>query len=86
MTGDSKETECNNQGKAIYLIVHVGTNEITNNVNLLTKVKKIFNKVSKELPSASIAFSSIIAQRQDEHPENLNRYECPFACKEELVL
>ena len=42
------------------IIVHVGTNDITNNVNLLTNVKKIFNKVSKELPSTSIAFSSII--------------------------
>ena len=42
------------------LIVQVGINDITNNVNLLTKVKKIFNKVSKELPSKSIAFSSII--------------------------
>ena len=42
------------------LIVQVGINGITDNVNLLTKVKKIFNKVSKELPSKSIAFSSII--------------------------
>ena len=42
------------------LIVHVGTNDLTNNVNLLTNVKKNFNKVSKESPSTSIAFSSII--------------------------
>ena len=35
------------------LIVNVGTNDITNNVNLLTNVKKIFNKVSKELPLTS---------------------------------
>ena len=45
------------------LIVHDGTNDITNNVNLLTNVKKIFNKVSKELPSTSIAFSSIINRK-----------------------
>ena len=45
------------------LVVHVGTNDITNNVNLLTNVKKIFNKVSKELPSTSIAFSSIINRK-----------------------
>ena len=38
------------------LIVH----DITNNVNVLTNVKKIFNKVSNELPLTSIAFSSII--------------------------
>ena len=45
------------------LVVHVGTNDITKNVNLLTKVKKIFNKDSKELPSTSIAFSSIIKRK-----------------------
>ena len=45
------------------LIVHVGTNDLTNNVNLLTNIKKIFNKVSKESPSTSIAFSSIINRK-----------------------
>ena len=41
------------------LIVYAGTNDITKNVNLSTNVKKIFNKISKEPPSTSIAFSSI---------------------------
>ena len=45
------------------LIVHVGTNDLTNNINLLTNVKKIFNKVSKESPSTSISFSSIINRK-----------------------
>ena len=45
------------------LIVHVGTNDLTNNINLLTNVKKIFNKVSKESPSTSTAFSSIINRK-----------------------
>ena len=45
------------------LIVHVRTNDLTNNINLLTNVKKIFNKVSKESPSTSIAFSSIINRK-----------------------
>ena len=45
------------------LIVHVGTNDLTNNVNLLTNVKKIFNKVFKELPSTSIVFSFIINRK-----------------------
>ena len=45
------------------LIVHVGTNDLTNNVKLLTNVKKIFDKVSKESPSTSIAFSSIINRK-----------------------
>ena len=38
------------------LIVHGRTNDIANNVNLLTNVKKIFNKVSKYSPSTSITF------------------------------
>ena len=42
------------------LIAHVGINDITNNINLLRNVKKIFSKVSKESPSTSIAFSSIL--------------------------
>ena len=41
------------------IIVHAGNNYITNNVNLLTNVKEIFTKFSKESPSTSIAFSSI---------------------------
>ena len=41
------------------LIVHVGTNK----VNFLTNVNKIFNKVCKELPSISIAFSFIINRK-----------------------
>ena len=30
------------------LIVHAGSNDITNNVNLPTNVKKIFSKISRE--------------------------------------
>ena len=61
------------------LIVHAGTNDITNNAKLSSNVKKIFIKISKESPSTSIAFSSSNnRKRQGEHPENLNRCECPF--------
>ena len=45
------------------LIFHVGTNDITNNANLLSNIKKIFNKVSKESPSTSIVFSPIINRK-----------------------
>ena len=38
------------------LIVYVATNDRNINENLLTNVKKIFNKVSKESPTISIAF------------------------------
>ena len=42
------------------LIFHAGTYDITNNINLSTNVKKIFNNFSKESPLTSIEFSSII--------------------------
>ena len=42
------------------LIFHAGTNDITNNVNLSLKVKKVFNNFSRESPLTSIDFSSII--------------------------
>ena len=45
------------------LIVHVGTNDITNNVNLLTNVKKKSSIISKKSPSTSIAFTSIINRK-----------------------
>ena len=48
------------------LIFHVESNDhndLTNNVNLLINVKKIFNKVSKESPSTSIAFSCTINRK-----------------------
>ena len=45
------------------LTVHVGTNDLTNNVNLLTNVTKFFNKVFKESPLTSIAFSPIINRK-----------------------
>ena len=44
-------------------MVHAGTNDITNNVNLSTNVKKIFNKISKESASSSIEFSSVINRK-----------------------
>ena len=45
------------------LIIHVGTIGIATNINLLANVKTIFKEVSKESPSKSIAFSSIIKRK-----------------------
>ena len=45
------------------LIVHVGTNDITNNVNLLTNVKKKSSIISKKSPSTSVAFTFIINRK-----------------------
>ena len=56
------------------LIVHVGTNDLTNNVNPLTNVKKIFNK-SRHRHPLRFHLSLTAKTRQ---PENLNRYKCPF--------
>ena len=45
------------------LIVRVGTNDLTNSVNILINVKKIFNKILKESPSTATTFSSIINRK-----------------------
>ena len=47
------------KGKPEDLIVHVGTNDIANKVNIFNKVKKIFRKVSKDSSLTQLAFSSI---------------------------
>ena len=52
------------KGKPGDLIVHVGTNDIANNGNLLSNVKKIFRKVPKDSPSTQLVFSSIIVGKE----------------------
>ena len=47
------------KGKPEDLIVHVGTNDIANKVNIFNTVKKIFRKVSKDSSLTQLAFSSI---------------------------
>ena len=72
------------------LIAHVGTNDIINNVNFLTNVKKVFNKVSKESSSTSIAFLSIINYKDKTNiQKTLTKTNVRlkiFACKKELAL
>ena len=46
--------------KPASLIVHVGTNDLTNDINLLSNVKKIVNKTNKTFPNTVLTFSSII--------------------------
>ena len=50
------------EGKPESLIVHIGTNDLTNNVNLLSNAKKIVNKVENTSDTALI-FSNIIIRR-----------------------
>ena len=42
------------------MIVHVGTNDLTNDVNILNNVKKIVNKTKKKWPDAVLTFSNIV--------------------------
>ena len=51
------------KGKPESLIIHVGTNDLTNNINLLTNVKKIVNKVKKTSPDTVLSFSDIVFRK-----------------------
>ena len=45
--------------KPAFLNVHVGINDLTNYINLLSNVKKIFNKINKTSPNTFLTFSKI---------------------------
>ena len=51
------------------IMIHVGTNDITNRVNLLNSVKKIVKQVSNISPTTTVAFSSIIIRKDKKHVE-----------------
>ena len=51
------------------IVIHVGTNDITNGVNLLNSVEKIVNQVSDISPRTTVAFSSIIVRKDKKHVE-----------------
>ena len=55
--------------KPASLIVHVGTNDLTNDTNLLSNVKKIVNKINKASPNTVLTFLSIIFQRDKKNLE-----------------
>ena len=46
--------------KTASLIVYVGTNDLTNEINLLSNAKKIVNKIFKKSPNTMVTFSNII--------------------------
>ena len=50
--------------KPASLIVHVGTNDLTNDINLLSNVEKIVNKTNKTSPDTVLTFSSIIFRKK----------------------
>ena len=45
------------------LIVYVCTNDLTNNIILLSNVKKIVDKTNKTSPNTGLTFSNIIFQK-----------------------
>ena len=55
--------------KPASLIVHVGTNDLTNDINLLSNVKKIVNKTNNTSPNTVLTFSNIIFQKDKKNLE-----------------
>ena len=53
------------------LIVHVGTNDLTNEINLLNNIKKIVTKTKQKSPNTVISFSNLIIRKDKKNLENL---------------
>ena len=51
------------------LVIHIGTNDLTNNVKLLNNVKKILKKVSANAFSTNLAFSSMTVRKDKRNIE-----------------
>ena len=49
--------------KTASLIVHVGTNDLANDMNMLSNIKKIVNKTNKTSPNTVLTFSDIIFRK-----------------------
>ena len=62
------------EGKPELLIVHIGTNDLTNNVNLLSNAKKIVNKV-KNTSDTALIFSNIIIRIDKKFKKDACRYK-----------
>ena len=70
--------------KPASLIVHVGTNDPTNHICLLSNVKKIVNKTNKTSPSTVLSFfRDHFPKRQKESREGSGRYQ--FSVKKFLL-
>ena len=55
--------------KPASLIVHVGTNNLTNDINMLSNVKKIVNKTNKTSPNTVLTSSNIIFRKDKRNLE-----------------
>ena len=45
------------------VIIHAGTNDLTNGINVLNNVKKIVKELTTKLPEVKIAFSGLITRK-----------------------
>ena len=57
--------------KLASLIIHVDTNVVTNNINLLSNVEKIFNKTNKTYPNTDMNFSNVIFLKDKKNLEKI---------------
>ena len=57
--------------KPASLIVHVGTNDQTKDINLISNVKKIVNKTNTTSPNTVLTFSSIIFRKNKKNLEKI---------------
>ena len=82
-SGGTSETVLENidetlKSKSDCLIVHVGTNDLTNGINLLNQAKKIVKQVKKASQNTKIVFSSIITRKDrkniDKKVSEVNSY------------
>ena len=53
------------------LIVHVGTNDLTNETNLLSNIKQIITKTKQKSPNTVLSFSNIIICKDKKNLEKL---------------
>ena len=59
------------KGKPESLIIDIGTNNLTNNINLLRNVKKIVNKTKKTSPDTVLRFSDIVFRKDKKNIEKM---------------
>ena len=59
------------------LIVHAGTNDLTNEINLLNNVKKIVTKTKQKSPNTVTSFSNIIIRKDKKNLENYAPTQTP---------
>ena len=52
------------------LIVHVGTNDITNDIDTITNLQTIVNRVKKKSSHSKLIISSLVQRRDKENMEN----------------